>query len=126
MRRYLTRLLGLSLAVAALFLYVNSTGDDESNAPDPAGELHCPAGGHIAGAFATAPPSTKETRTPEQIATVWAKSRSEELVAGLRRVYSSDTRVDIGFDSKAQTVAVLTFRSDPALGWHLEAVVACQ
>lgn len=34
--------------------------------------------------------------------------------------------LDIGFDREARTVAVLTFRADKQLGWHLDTVVACQ
>jgi hypothetical protein len=123
-RRIILRLLGLSLAAAAVVLYMNSIGDDAQ--PDPAGRLQCAAGGHIAAAYATAEPTTRETRTPEQLATAWAQARSKALLAGLHRVYEQPDRIDIAFDAEAHTVAVLTFRDHDTLGWHLDAVVACQ
>ncbi|MET7425198.1 hypothetical protein [Dactylosporangium sp. NPDC005555] len=126
MRRNILRLLGLSLAAVAVILYINSIGDNEEAGPDPAGRLQCAKNGHIAAAYATASPTSRETRTPEQLATAWAQARSTTLVRGLHRVYEEPERIDIAFDAKAHTVAVLTFRSHDPLGWHLDAVVACQ
>lgn len=126
MRRNILRLLGLSLAAVAVILYVNSIGDSGETDTDPAGRLQCAKGGHIAAAYATAAPTTRETRTPEQLATAWAQARSTSLVAGLHRVYEQPDRIDIAFDAQAHTVAVLTFRAHDTLGWHLDAVVACQ
>jgi hypothetical protein len=126
-RRNILRLLGLSLAAVAVILYINSIGDTDGGAgPDPAGRLQCAKGGPIAAAYATAAPTTRETRTPEQLATAWAKARSSTLLPGLHRVYEQPDRIDIAFDAKAHTVAVLTFRDHDPLGWHLDAVVACQ
>jgi hypothetical protein len=126
-RRNILRLLGLSLAAVAVILYINSIGDSDGEAgPDPAGRLQCAKDGHIAAAYATAAPTTRETRTPEQLATAWAKARSATLLAGLHRVYEQPDRIDIAFDAQAHTVAVLTFRAHDTLGWHLDAVVACQ
>lgn len=127
MRRSLLRLLGLSVIGVAVVLYVNSIGDDsDRDGPDPAGQLQCLRDSHIAAAYATATPTTRETRTPEQLATAWARARSTTLLPGLHKVYEEPGRVDIAFDSKAHTVAVLTFRASDPLGWHLDAVVACQ
>ncbi|MEV6931930.1 hypothetical protein AB0M46_46605 [Dactylosporangium sp. NPDC051485] len=126
MRRTTLRLLGIALAAAALITYVNWAGDHNAARFDPAAQLHCGHGTQIAGASATAPPTTRETRTPDQIATAWATARTPALLAGQRHLFDSDDRVDIGFDHQAQTVAVLTFRADKTLGWHLSAVVACQ
>jgi len=124
-RRNIVRILGLSLAAVALITYINWNGKRDATGFDPAGHLHC-GGAQIAGARATAAPSEKETRSPAELAAAWAKARSPELLAGQHELYKADERVDIGFDRKAQTVAVLTFRADEHLGWHLEAVVACQ
>ncbi|GAA2384669.1 hypothetical protein [Dactylosporangium salmoneum] len=126
MRRTILRLLGIALAAAALITYVNWSGSRDAARFDPAAQLHCGHGTEIAGAAATAPPTTRETRSPDQIAATWARSRSPALLAGQRHLFDSTDRVDIGFDHKAQTVAVLTFRADKTLGWHLSAVVACQ
>ncbi|MFF5225702.1 hypothetical protein [Dactylosporangium sp. NPDC000521] len=127
MRRNILRLLGVSLAGAAVILYINSIdGGSGDTAPDPAGRLQCASGTQIAAAHATASPTSRETRTPEQLATAWATARSKTLLAGLHTVYEQPDRIDIAFDAKAHTVAVLTFRSHEPLGWHLEAVVACQ
>ncbi|WP_433089666.1 hypothetical protein ACQP1P_24020 [Dactylosporangium sp. CA-052675] len=123
MRRTIPRLLGIALAAAALITYVNWAGNRDAARFDPAAQLHCT---QIAGAQATAEPTARETRTPDQLAEAWANARNPGLVAGKRRLFDSDDRVDIGFDAKAQTVAVLTFRADKTLGWHLDAVVACQ
>ncbi|WP_433223572.1 hypothetical protein ACQP00_26495 [Dactylosporangium sp. CS-047395] len=125
-RRNFLRLLGIAIAAAALISYVNWAGDRGTQF-DPAAQLHCARGTEIAGARATAAPTSQETRSPDQLADAWANARNPELVAGKHRVFDSADRIDIGFDRKAQTVAVLTFlRSDKALGWHLDAVVACQ
>lgn len=129
MRRNLLRILGLGLAAVAVILYVNSIGDSEDSGEtgtDPAGRLQCGKGRHVAAAYATATPTTRETRTPEQLATAWAQARSTALLAGLHRVYEQPDRIDIAFDAEAHTVAVLTFRAHDTLGWHLDAVVACQ
>ncbi|MGI5182977.1 hypothetical protein ACQEVZ_42655 [Dactylosporangium sp. CA-152071] len=127
MRRNLLRLLGVSLAAAVVILYINSIdGGSGDTGPDPAGRLQCASGTHVAAAYATAAPTSRETRTPEQLATAWATVRSKALLAGLHTVYEQPDRIDIAFDAKAHTVAVLTFRSHEPLGWHLEAVVACQ
>ncbi len=126
MRRNLLRLLGLCLAAVALILYINSIGDSDEDGTDAAGRLQCGKDSHIAAAYATASPTTRETRTPEQLATAWAQARSSALLSGLRRVYEQPDRVDIAFDTRAHTVAVLTFRAHKTLGWHLDAVVACQ
>lgn len=125
MRRTILRILGISLAAAALVSYVNWAGDRDAAAPDPSRRLQCADRSRIAAAQASTAPTAKETRTPEELAAAWAKARSPELLAGQHRVYSDDDRVDIGFDRKAQTVAVLTFRAYGQLGWHLDAVVAC-
>jgi hypothetical protein len=124
-RRTTLRLLGIALAVAALLTYVNWAGDRDAARFDPAAQLHCTGGTQIAGAQATAAPTDRETRTPEELAAAWARARSPELLAGQRQLFHADERVDIGFDRKAQTVAVLTFRSYHQ-GWYLDAVVACQ
>ena len=126
MRRNLLRLLGLGLAAVAVILYINSIGDDGGTGTDPAARLQCAKNTRIAAAHATAAPTTRETRTPEQLATAWAQTRSSTLAAGLHRVYEQPDRLDIAFDAEAHTVAVLTFRSYEPLGWHLDAVVACQ
>lgn len=144
MRRNLLRLIGLGLAAVAVILYINSIGDDGGDhggdhggsngrgetgggtGPDPAARLRCAKDSHIAAARATAAPTSRETRTPEQLATAWAQARSSALLAGLHRVYEQPDRIDIAFDAEAHTVAVLTFRSYEPLGWHLDAVVACQ
>lgn len=132
MRRNLLRLLGLGLAAVAVILYINSIGNDGSDdgggngGGDPAARLQCARNSHVAAARATATPTTRETRTPEQLATAWAQARSSTLLAGLHRVYERPDRIDIAFDAEARTVAVLTFRSHEPLGWHLDAVVACQ
>ncbi|MEV0134574.1 hypothetical protein AB0H83_39710 [Dactylosporangium sp. NPDC050688] len=136
MRRNLLRLLGLGLAAVALILYINSIGDDGGDTsggqtgggtdPDPAARLQCAKNSRIAAARATAAPTTRETRTPEQLATAWAQAHSSTLLAGLHRVYERPDRIDLAFDAEAHTVAVLTFRSYELLGWHLDAVVACQ
>ncbi|MER7279995.1 hypothetical protein ABT369_36705 [Dactylosporangium sp. NPDC000244] len=126
MRRTVLRLLGIALAAAALITYVNWAGSRDAARFDPAAQLRCAHGTQIAGAQATAEPTARETRTPDQLAEAWANARNPGLVAGKRRLFDSDDRVDIGFDAKAQTVAVLTFRADKTLGWHLDAVVACQ
>jgi hypothetical protein len=125
-RRTVLRLLGLALAAAALITYINWEGNRDGQRFDPAAHLHCTRGTQIAGAQATAEPTTRETRTPDQLADAWAGARNPELAAGKHRLFDSDERVDIGFDRKAQTVAVLTFRADKTLGWHLDGVVACQ
>jgi hypothetical protein len=125
-RRNILRLLGLSLAAVAVLVYINSVGDSDETGPDPAGLLKCAKNGHIAAAYATATPTTRETRTPEELATAWARTRSSALAAGLHRVHEQPDRVDIALDAEAHTVAVLTFRSHDTLGWHLDAVVACQ
>ncbi|MGI5241428.1 hypothetical protein [Dactylosporangium sp. CA-139066] len=126
MRRTIIRLLGLSIAAAALILYVNWAGDRDAARFDPAAHLHCNGGTRIAGAQATAAPTTRETRTPDQLAAAWADARAPGLTAGQRRLFDSGDRVDIGFDRQARTVAVLTFRTDRTAGWYLDAVVACQ
>lgn len=126
MRRTILRLLGIAIAAAALILYVNWAGDRDAAGFDPAAHLRCTGGTRIAGAQATAAPTTRERRTPDQLAAAWADARSPGLTAGQRRLFDSADRVDIGFDRQAQTVAVLTFRADKTLGWHLDAVVACQ
>ncbi|MEU7866718.1 hypothetical protein [Dactylosporangium sp. NPDC049140] len=126
MRRKTLRLLGIAIAAAALLTYANWAGDRDAARFDPAAQLRCARGTQIAGAQATAPPTSRETRTPDDLADAWANARNPDLVAGKRRLFNSDDRIDIGFDTKAQTVAVLTFRADKALGWHLDAVVACQ
>ncbi|GAA0745465.1 hypothetical protein Drose_19970 [Dactylosporangium roseum] len=123
MRRTIVKLLGVSIAAAALIMYVNWVNDPE---PEPADRLSCGDTGRPSGARATASPTTRETRTPAELANAWARARSAELASGQRRLYQDDKRVDIGFDSRSKTVAVLTFRSYDALGWHLDAVVACQ
>ncbi|WP_433065645.1 hypothetical protein [Dactylosporangium sp. CS-033363] len=125
-RRNILRLLGIAIAAAALISYINWAGARGTQF-DPAAQLHCARGTEIAGAQATAEPTRRETRSPDQLAEAWANARNPELMAGKHRVFDSDDRIDIGFDRKAQTVAVLTFlRSDKSLGWHLDAVVACQ
>ncbi|MFG2040262.1 hypothetical protein [Dactylosporangium sp. NPDC048998] len=126
MRRTTLRLLGISLAAAALVTYVNWTGHRDAARFDPAEQLHCAHGTRIAGAQATAAPTGHETRDPDQLAAAWARARSPELLAGQRHLFASAGRVDIGFDHKAQTVAVLTFRTDERAGWYLDAVVARQ
>ena len=126
MRRTILRLLGISLAGVALITYVNWAGNRDAAVFDPAGQLRCGDNAQIAGAQATASPTTRETRNPGELAAAWATARSPELLAGQRQLYEGDARVDIGFDQKARTVAVLTFRRDKHLGWHLDAVVACQ
>ncbi|WP_432824289.1 hypothetical protein [Dactylosporangium sp. CA-092794] len=126
MRRTVLRLLGVSLAAAALLTYVNWAGGRDGARFNPAAHLRCSPGTTIAGAQATAAPATRETRTPDQLAAAWARARSPELLAGQHRLFHSDDREDIAFDRQAQTVAVLTFRADRRLGWHLDAVVACQ
>ncbi|MDG6109252.1 hypothetical protein Daura_26235 [Dactylosporangium aurantiacum] len=126
MRRNILRFLGLALAAVAVILYINSIGDTGETATDPSTRLQCDEHSHIAAARATAAPTTRETRTPEQLATAWAQARSGTLLAGLHRVHEQPDRIDIAFDAKAHTVAVLTFRSYEPLGWHLDAVVACQ
>ncbi|MFC5002997.1 hypothetical protein ACFPIJ_34855 [Dactylosporangium cerinum] len=126
MRRNLVRLLGLSLAAVAVILYINSIGDSDETASDPARRLQCAENSEIAAAYATASPTSRETRSPAQLATAWAQVRPSTLIKGMHQVYSEPARVDIAFDAKAHTVAVLTFRSHDPLGWHLEAVVACQ
>ncbi|GAA2627713.1 hypothetical protein GCM10010399_69140 [Dactylosporangium fulvum] len=127
MRRTIVKLLGISLAAAALVTYVNWVSDrDAKQAGDPTGRLSCGDTGRISGAHATASPTSRETRTPTELADAWARARSAELASGQRRLYQDDKRVDIGFDSRSKTVAVLTFRSYDSLGWHLDAVVACQ
>ena len=126
MRRNILRLLGLSLAAVAVLYYINSIGDSDEAGPDPAGLLKCAKNAHIAAAYATATPTTRETRTPEELATAWARSRAGAQAATPHRVSEQPDRVDIALDAGERTVAVLTFRSHDALGWHLNAVVACQ
>ncbi|WP_432968063.1 hypothetical protein [Dactylosporangium sp. CA-233914] len=126
MRRTILRLLGIALAAAALVTYVNWAGNRDAARFNPAAQLHCTQGTEIAGAQATAEPTTRETRTPDELADAWARARNPDLIAGKHRLFDSDERIDIGFDRKAQTVAVLTFRATKSLGWHLDAVVACQ
>jgi hypothetical protein len=125
-RRTILRLLGLAIAAAALITYINWSGSRDEARFNPAGRLQCAQGTQILGAQATAAPTTRETRTPDQLAEAWANARNPELTAGQHRLFDSDDRVDIGFDRKARTVAVLTFRADGSHGWHLDAVVACQ
>jgi hypothetical protein len=125
-RRNTLRLLGISLAAAALITYITWAGDRDAARFDPAGQLQCTGGAEIAGAQATAPPTAPERRTPDQIAAAWARTRSPDLLAGQRRLFDSEDRIDIGFDHKAHTVAVLTFRTTEHAGWYLDAVVACQ
>ncbi|MFB9446560.1 hypothetical protein Dvina_27795 [Dactylosporangium vinaceum] len=126
MRRTFLRLLGLAIAATALITYINWAGRRDEARFNPAGSLQCAGDTRIAGAQATTAPTTRETRTPDQLAEAWANARNPELVAGKHRLFDSDDRVDIGFDRRAHTVAVLTFRTRGALGWHLDAVVACQ
>ncbi|MFI5907800.1 hypothetical protein [Dactylosporangium sp. NPDC051541] len=126
MRRTILRLLGLAIAATALITYINWAGNRDEARFNPAGQLQCTQGAQIAGAQATTAPTARESRSPDQLADAWAKARNPELVAGKHRLFASDDRVDIGFDRKAHTVAVLTFRTDGRLGWHLDAVVACQ
>ncbi|GGM76713.1 hypothetical protein ACFFX1_06900 [Dactylosporangium sucinum] len=126
MRRTILRLLGISLAAAALILYVNWNDDrDDAGGFDPAGRLSC-ADANKAAARATAAPTVRETRAPAELAAAWARARDPDLVKGQHELHAETARVDIAFDRRAQTVAVLTFRSHDDLGWHLDAVVACQ
>ncbi|WP_330186441.1 hypothetical protein KZZ52_29355 [Dactylosporangium sp. AC04546] len=124
MRRTILRLLGISLAAGALLLYINSTDDDEAGF-DPAGRLSC-ADTNKAAARATVAPTARETRAPAELAAAWANARDPDLVKGQHHLHTEPARVDIAFDRRAQTVAVLTFRSHDDLGWYLDAVVACQ
>jgi hypothetical protein len=125
-RRTIIRLLGISLAAAALITYVRWAGNRDAARFDPAAHLHCTGDTQIAGAQATAAPTTRDTRNPDQIAAAWAAARWPARTAAQRHLFDADDRVDIGFDRQARTVAVLTFRTDPAAGWYLDAVVACQ
>ncbi len=115
-----------TILVTAFLLY--SAAPADAGPPDPRTLLHCP-GDAIVTTSVTHDKTTKDSRTPAQLARVWAAAMAAErprLTSNYQVAYASAQHTDLAFeDTSGQLTAVLSYERDPDLGWRLENIVEC-
>ncbi|SCL30533.1 hypothetical protein GA0070624_4095 [Micromonospora rhizosphaerae] len=115
--------LGALAAVTAAALTAGCS--DKAEAADPETLLDC-SGGQVTSTNVDHDDTTKETRTPQELAAAWAAAQGGAFSGGRKVAYKSDERTDITFaDGQGKATAVLSYRNDDRLGWRLEKALNC-
>lgn len=118
----------IAFALMAALLVISGRSADAAR-PDPATYLQC-SGDRFITTEVTHDSTTKETRTPGQLADAWvngmAGQRPDFQPVAHRDAFSTENGRDVAFTNTAgRVVAVLSYERDANLGWRLESAIEC-